>query len=154
MKKSTHQIFSGGFSLFCGIFLRLNIIGVLIVTFVGMIAGILNDIIDFRSLGLKHRNWLTHSPISPLFFILFILFWFIGEIFLPENQALLFGLILVTNLEIHVFLDSFTISGIPLLPNKIVRLNKIPFDDFKLNILFDLAGLSIGVAGIMFLSFL
>lgn len=149
MKKSTHQIFSAGVSFLIAILSRLSFVGVISSIIGAVLVGTLNDIIDFTIPGLKHRNWLTHSPISPLFFVLFILFWFIGDLFLIETQSIIFGFILFLNLELHVFLDAFTLSGVPVFPNKKIRVQRIPFDDFRTNAIFDVIGILSGFTAVV-----
>lgn len=139
MKYSTHMIVSIG-TFFCIFHLiYTDIVLIIILTILALAIGILPDVIDFKVIGM-HRNFLTHSPLSPLFFIL----WFALAYLLYELQIpfyLFTGLLLALSYQIHAILDSLNPTGIPLLPGRNIRLSTIRFDDFFANLLLDLAGI-------------
>ena len=126
----------------------MNVIGIIIGTFLSVWVGIINDILDFRILFKIHRNFLSHSPLSPVVLILFFISWFLGEILMLEDFSVVFALLLASLFEIHIFMDSFNPSGVPLIPGKIISFKKIRYNDFKVNFVISTVGILLFFGGL------
>ncbi|MHA1729791.1 MAG: metal-dependent hydrolase [Promethearchaeota archaeon] len=148
MKKHTHQIFSASLFLFLSSLFQMQPIGIITGTILAVWVGIINDLLDFRVLFGIHRNFLTHSPISPVVIILFMLAWILGDLLQLQEYTVLFAVLLSGLFELHILLDAFNPSGIPIFPGKTVRIKRIPFDDVKANLLISMAGVVIFIFGL------
>jgi hypothetical protein len=150
MMKSTHQILSVGYVLLFSVILRFSM-GILVVTTILSVwFGILNDIIDFKLLGGIHRNWFTHSPISPLILIVFLIILLVGNMIIPDSSLAL-AILLTSTMEIHLLLDAFNPTGISIIPSKNVSIKNIPYDDYWLNVSFSLIGIVLFIIGFLFI---
>jgi len=147
MKKITHEIFSISLCIFVFRIFDVsskssngNLITYLC-AFISIFIGILPDVLDFKLFFGKHRNWLTHSVISPILIPIFSIGWIISSIF-SINMILLCGITFCLVWEFHIILDSFTAMGIYLLKSdKRKNLAHFRSDDIVINGLFSAIGL-------------
>ncbi|MHA1822098.1 MAG: metal-dependent hydrolase [Promethearchaeota archaeon] len=149
MKKFTHQFVSLGVS-----FLLFNLLGIpsvpmIIGTFLSIWVGILPDLLDFKLFEGLHRNFLTHSPFSPIIIPLFFIFYIIAELLLPSTLLYPYVLIMLSIWDLHLLLDIINPTGIPIIPGKNISITNIRYDNLKYNLLFSLIGI-----GLFFISFL
>jgi hypothetical protein len=143
MQKTTHRLFSIGFFLTMSLFIRMPVMGILIGTVLSIWAGILPDILDFRTFYKIHRNFLTHSPISPLIVAFLAAYWFLGDVIVGSVYAPAFALLLISTWELHIFMDAFNPSGVPILPTRKYSFRKFTFDDFKMNFVVSTMGIGL-----------
>ncbi len=153
MKKTTHQIFSVGYFFLFSIYIKMPPMGIILGTLLSPLAGIFPDLFDYKIKIADHRNFITHSPISPLVLIFFLAVWIIGDLILLPENSLIFAFLLTSTYEFHIFLDSFNPTGVPIFPTRFYSLKRIPFDDFRLNAIFSLIGLFLFLNGCILLTF-
>ena len=122
--------------------------GIIIGTALSIWTGIINDLLDYRVLFKIHRNFLSHSPISPVVLIIFFIFWFLAEILSLGSYSVLFALLQTSLFEIHIFMDAFNPSGIPIIPGKVVSFKKVRYDDFKANLVISAIGILLFLGGL------
>ncbi len=136
MKQYAHISFSLGLgSLLTATFNLVETLGFLFffIIMVTYLAGKINDWLD-HEMYLKHeRKFLTHSPLSPLLILLALSTGAPFSLLSPFLGIYVFFLIYVIFLS-HIFLDAMNSSGVPILPNKKIRIAQIPYDDLTANL--------------------
>ena len=101
--------------------------------------GILNDYLDYKFFFKHERKFLTHSPVSPLLFLVAVCFGLLGLI-ISVSFWIFLSLTFLILFEIHLLLDSLNPTGIPLIfKNK--KFTKIPYDNPTWNLIFVVIGI-------------
>lgn len=136
MRLSTHVIVTGGLFFLLNSLIYSDTINIICLSLVAIFIGILPDIIDFKLLRGNHRNFLTHSPISPLFFII-LLFLPIFLVSIQFQHGIILGVLLAVSFQLHLILDMLNPTGVPLLPNYYIKFAKIHYDNVLTNIVLD-----------------
>ena len=153
MKKITHEIFSFGIIFYLLSLLKINLLLNLLISLLSIWIGIFPDIIDFKILKTKdlHRNFLSHSPISPIFILYILVILIFSLILFSEiNQIIVFSFILILPWIFHLVLDSFNPSGITILFSKKKFKNvNISYDDSKVNFIICLIGIILIIFGVL-----
>ncbi|MHA1340452.1 MAG: metal-dependent hydrolase [Promethearchaeota archaeon] len=153
MKKLTHEIFSFGIVFLILGIIRFNLIFTILISILGAIIGIIPDLIDFKVLKVNnlHRNFLSHSPLSPIFLVYIIFIHIIcSVIFTPLN--IIFDLVFILPWLLHLILDSFTKSGIPIFVFcHHLSVIKIYYDDFRPNLIICIIGICFALIGLLLL---
>ncbi len=144
MIKLTHSITSMGVSVFIlSFFMEYQLL--MIIAILSFILGGINDWLDFAIFrAFEHRNWGTHSLLSPIFFaglisiiISAVFYWY---------WILMISIVFCISWILHVFLDSLTFTGVYLfLPNREIK-GRIHYKDPLWNIIF------MGIGGIFCLA--
>lgn len=155
MKNSTHIVVSVGVGLFLLSFFSLIIPLGFLFFFFGVLFTALGhacDWLDFRIFKVHERNFWTHSPLSPLLILIAVI---IGALtsFLNLLLGIYIGWIVYVIFFLHFFLDALNPSGVPLMPHSRIRFYHIPFNDFKANFTFFIAGLFLIILGLFIFSF-
>ncbi|MBN1801438.1 MAG: hypothetical protein JW891_08030 [Candidatus Lokiarchaeota archaeon] len=135
MKQYAHIAFSLGFgSLLTVTYNIFHPLGffLLLILAVLYFAGKANDWLDHEIYFKHERRFLTHSPFSPLLLFIAIM---IGSPFSIVTPSLGFFVFISVYLIFlgHIFLDALNCSGVPVFPNKRVRIARIPYDDLMAN---------------------
>lgn len=151
MKLSTHIILTSGlYFMICSFMYYHDVIFTICITLLAVFIGISPDLIDFKLLKGNHRNFLTHSPLSPLFFIMIIflpLFFFSIQF----QHGVLIGILLANSFQLHIFLDMLNPTGVPLIPNHFVRFSKIQYNNILSNMVLDGIGVTLFMIPMLFI---
>ncbi|MHA1149374.1 MAG: hypothetical protein ACTSR8_14150 [Promethearchaeota archaeon] len=149
MKDITHVMISIGAGLFFLSLYNFFIPLGFLFFFFGFIFAIIGhacDWLDFKIFRDHNRNFLTHSPLSPLLICIAIvcgILFSIINIFLGIYCSFIVYLIFF----LHFLLDALNPSGVPLLPKSRIRLLTIPYNSIKWNGLLMLIGIILGISG-------
>ena len=151
MKEYTHISMSVGVGLFLLNFYNFFVpLGVLFI-FMGLLFGFMsriNDYLDFKLYSEHERKFLTHSPLSPLLFCISVI---TGALFAMIDifLGIYVGIIVHILFVLHFLLDALNPSGVPLTPNKRIRLKDIPYDNLWWNIAFFLIGVLLTLSAVL-----
>lgn len=125
MKKLSHNLTSliGGLAILrlCFDTLHLSVVYYIIALIAMFVLGGINDTLDFTFFAfLDHRNFWSHSLLSPVLWILPVIVYLIFQILLPP-LGILMGACTVWAVLSHLFLDAWNPTGIYLLPSKKIK---------------------------------
>jgi hypothetical protein len=110
MKKLTHLVVAGGITWVILALCDVPLVDKIVFTLLGAMVGMLPDGLDFslfRFLG--HRNRLTHNVVSPLWIVIAMLGYTIGNFF---GFGLGLAIIFIISIFSHLVLDGLTRTGI------------------------------------------
>jgi len=142
MKKYSHMLFAAGFgSILLGIYQIFLPVGLFYFVFVVFFAlcGEVCDLLDFKLYTEHERRFLSHSPLSPLLWLIAIASGIFSSLLHP-SLGFFIGIATYLVILTHLFLDSLNPSGVPLFSGKRIVVQHIPYDNWLWNFGFSLLG--------------